>query len=336
METVNAKQTNKQVKTPQPPAGTCSCHSAKALVNHRSEHQSSVTDRSRRVSCRLRATAPISGEGGGQARESTYLPVSAPQPLLRHREAGLGEDALLEVPRGRGGRHRHGPAAHAAAEHGHADPPATGKGMVSGVRARPAGPPSLPGSRSPVPHGGLPRPAGRRLTPSPAAPPGPPPALTRGSSWRRPAPPQRSAAARSRGRGRRRCGGGASPGAPRAPDRQGPGGRGPRARAAPGPLAGERLLRAATPSQTLPEGRYCSWRSLRPRLSPAHLPGGPRTAPPPPSGHAPSSQTHPADCGCSETQAPPWLRPSSGRLRTAPRPSPSRAPPGSVRRLQPF
>lgn len=161
--------------------------------------------------------------------------------------------------------------------------------MVSGVRARASWPALPPGVSSPVPHGGLPRPAGRRrrLTPSPAAPRGPPLALTRGSSWRRPAPPQRSAAARRRGRGRHRCGGGASPGAAARSRRKGPGGRLPRARAASGPLAGEQLLR----------GLRLSRRALRAATVLLGAPG-PAPAPPPPGRQGrprPRSQTTPPD-----------------------------------------
>lgn len=76
------------------------------------------------------------------------------------------------------------------------------KGWSAGL-ARAARPPALPrGGLVTCPPWRAPQaPQGRRLTPSPAeAPRGRPLALTRGSSWRRPAPPQRSAAARTRGR----------------------------------------------------------------------------------------------------------------------------------------
>ncbi|EDL36109.1 mCG148221 [Mus musculus] len=116
---------------------------------------------------------------------------------------------------------------------------------VSWVRARPGGTTLPPGVSSPVPHGGLPRPPphaqpcrSERSATGPEAGILMAEACTAAALCRSP----------QKGRGRRRCGGGASPSAPRARGCKGPCRRRPQACAALGPLSAEQPFRVATPS----------------------------------------------------------------------------------------
>lgn len=143
----------------------------------------------------------LQGAGTG----APYLPVAEPQPLLRHREARLRQDALLDVAHGPGRPDGHGPAAHAAGEDGHPEPPVQkAKGPSVGATWGP----SRAGSRG---GGGGGRGASRPWArPGPGGVTCPPSRASRPSAG--PRPPQRAAPAHGRLRRPERPGAGAERG----------------------------------------------------------------------------------------------------------------------------